>query len=194
MKNQSLHLFLLGGFSLLLLLSFCFTFQGFKQNSEAAESSILNDTEMHSVELNELDTVRFYDNSCVEYTRHDRSDCGNDSVKSLNKTVVKVSPVHGPSCKSVESELDNSFGSSALNITLDSYTLERHINPCPDKSCKEGLILTVESFSAMIERIRQESFGPNAIGEPSAAQSESENHEQYRMNLLERVRKARETV
>lgn len=178
---------------MLLLLSFCFTFQGFKQNIEGPDSELRTDIDGGGLEYNVLDTVRSPDDSCIEFTRIDKSVCDSDAANSLmNKTVVKVSPSRKPSCKSIETE--ESLRSSALNITMDSYTIERLAVPGPEGCLTDEFILTVESFSAMIERIRQKSVGPDAIGEPSASHSESDEKPLPRTRLWERIRKARETA
>lgn len=194
MKNQSLHLLLLGGFSLLLLLSFCFTFQGFKQNREVADSAFQIETEVETSARNVSDTVRSGDGSCIEFTQYENNLCTNDSVNSFSKTVLKVSPEHKSPCKSIESETNKSLRSTALNISLDSYTIERHPSPCPGACCNGGFILTVESFSAMIERISYKTSGPDIIGEPSAAYPEGEENRANPAGITEHLSKARENA
>lgn len=180
----------------MLLLSFCFTYQGFKQNIESSDARVAlesNKTERSS-EHDVADTLRTVHDSCVEYTRFDKSVCDNDSMHSMNKTVVTVSPARTPSCKVVDAASEAPLNSTALHFKLDSYTLESPSAECPEGCCPETVILTIESFSAMIERISRKSAIPEMVPEPSASFSEGEEKHTGTSNAKDRIRKGGESV
>lgn len=114
------------------------------------------------------DSTEKLSDNCILLTRNSRSKSADDSVRSVNKTVVQLSPAATGlmKCKGSADLIVQGQNHGGMSLQMESYTLERAPEALKGSDGAEAFVLTVERFQAMIERISRS--GKLQVAEPSA--------------------------
>jgi hypothetical protein len=150
-KDQNKQILIFSIVSCLIFLAGYFTYSGFSNDfddlglaSGKTTSSAQNGKELC---FNHLDTARYFDEPCYEYTSYEKSTGEKGNISdALSKTVVKVSnrgKIHQPL---EQGNIKYFPANTSLNIMLETYTVSRLSDTC------EQYMVTIESFSTTMEK------------------------------------------
>lgn len=161
MKNSAAHI---AFFSIVTLLLVSASYLAYSQwtNDSAQKSAVARYEATYGVdgELAMIDTVRFFENPCYTYCATRSDDGCEEKVDQLKKTVLTVERNGQDVHHITAADLKKMAPNTSLNMMLESYTVSRRQN-------KQGTsyYVTVESFEAVLEKIRNDHVLMTEIGE-----------------------------